>query len=236
MVGNLYDFHSHILPGMDDGCNTVQMAVHALKMSYAQGVRYLCATPHFYADESTQDFLARRQSAMDALQQAMEAEDGPFPEICLGAEVAYYPDISRMEGIERLCLGSSGYLLLEPPFCKWGSEVLKDLQALCSSGIMTPILAHIDRYWSLQNASIFQRVFSLDLQAQINGSSLLHWRTRGKAKRWIVRNLVQHIGSDCHNLTGRAPNLEAAFARLPAEAVTVLCENGVRAWESISGK
>lgn len=235
MVEKMYDFHSHILPGMDDGCKDAREAVDALKMSYAQGVAAVCLTPHFYAEESIEEFLARRQDAYTRLVQAVEEDAGPFPELCLGAEVAYYPDMSRTEGIEKLCLGDSPYLLVELPFSKWGRGVLRDLQGLCAGGII-PILAHIDRYWSMQSGKILREVLSLELYTQINGAALLDWKRRGKAKKWLTGGLARFLGSDCHNLANRAPNLEAAVAKLPEAVRTALSGFGARTWEKLSGK
>jgi protein-tyrosine phosphatase len=79
MTGALYDFHSHILPGMDDGYQDPQSALQALKVSYAQGVRYVVATPHYYAEEPVDSFLQRRAEAMQRLQDAMKQDGGAFP-------------------------------------------------------------------------------------------------------------------------------------------------------------
>lgn len=235
MAEKLYDFHSHILPGIDDGCKDACEAVAALKESHAQGVCGVCLTPHFYAEESIEEFLARRQRAREVLDRAMEADAGPFPELCMGAEVAYYPDISHTEGIEKLCLGSSRYLLLELPFHKWGNEVLRDLRSLCARGI-TPILAHIDRYWSMQSGNMLSEILSLELYAQLNGAALLDWKRRGKAKRWLGSGLARYLGSDCHNLSNRAPNLGAAMAKLPEDVRDALADVGACTWIRISGR
>ena len=148
----LYDLHSHILPHMDDGCKDATRSIEALRLSYAQGVRVIFATPHYYPVESVEDFLARRQTAWETLQAAIR-EQGvtDIPQIVLGAEVAYRPGISSAEGIEKLCLGNSRYLLLELPFRGWGKEELRQVNNFtCVLGI-TPILAHYERYRSLQS-------------------------------------------------------------------------------------
>ena len=234
MVEKIYDFHSHILPGMDDGCKDVRESVTALEMSYAQGVRGVCLTPHFYADESIEEFLFRRHMAEESLAMAIKEESGPFPQLCVGAEVAYYPNMSRTEEIEKLCLGDSRYLLLELPFGKWGSEVVRDLQGLCTRGI-TPILAHIDRYWSMQSREMFRKLLSMDLRVQINGAALLDWKRRGKAKKWLWDGSAQYVGSDCHNLTNRTPNLGNAFQKLPEETAKTLSAQGAQTWKEIAG-
>ena len=50
----LYDLHSHILPHMDDGCKDAARSIEALRLSYAQGVRVIFATPHYYPVESVE--------------------------------------------------------------------------------------------------------------------------------------------------------------------------------------
>ena len=49
----MIDFHSHILPGMDDGSQTVEESLTLLEMLRAQGVDTVAATPHFYARENS---------------------------------------------------------------------------------------------------------------------------------------------------------------------------------------
>ena len=47
----MIDFHTHILPGMDDGASDAAESLAMLRTSYQQGVDTLFATSHFYADE-----------------------------------------------------------------------------------------------------------------------------------------------------------------------------------------
>lgn len=207
MAGDLYDFHSHILPGMDDGYRDPESAIQALKSSYAQGVRYMVATPHYYPEEPVDHFLQRREAAYARLKEAMEKDGGPFPEICLGAEVAYYPNISFLEDLHRLCIGNSCYLLLELPMRTWGAEVLRDVQNICNTGEISLILAHIDRYLPEQNKTAARKMFSLEPLLQMNAEFVLERRTRRIARRMLQENPAFLLGTDCHNLDDRKPNL-----------------------------
>ena len=64
----MIDFHSHILPGMDDGSQTVEESLTLLEMLRAQGVDTVAATPHFYARENSPEvFLRRRREAWERL-------------------------------------------------------------------------------------------------------------------------------------------------------------------------
>ena len=71
------DFHSHILPGIDDGCKTVEESIKALRMMADYGVDRVAATPHFYASQSGEtpdEFLVRRNAAEEKLREAMKNE------------------------------------------------------------------------------------------------------------------------------------------------------------------
>ena len=64
----MIDWHSHILPGIDDGSGSIEESLALLKMQREQGADTVIATPHFFADDETVDeFLARRQESLDSL-------------------------------------------------------------------------------------------------------------------------------------------------------------------------
>ena len=65
---DLIDFHSHILPGIDDGARTPEEALEMLELMAAQGVRRVVSTSHFYPEREEPDsFLARRKKAVEML-------------------------------------------------------------------------------------------------------------------------------------------------------------------------
>ena len=90
------DWHSHILPGIDDGSRNVEESISLLNSQMAQGVKVAIATPHFYAnDESVESFVDKRSKAFELLK--AEVPETSL-EIRLGAEVKYYEGISRLDG------------------------------------------------------------------------------------------------------------------------------------------
>ena len=67
------DFHTHILPGIDDGSRNVEMSLRMLAAQREQQVDEIVATPHFYAQkDSVEEFLLRRQRSYEKLKTAME--------------------------------------------------------------------------------------------------------------------------------------------------------------------
>ena len=63
-MNKIIDFHSHILPGIDDGSESVEQSIAMLRMEAEQGITHVVATPHFYPRHDTpQRFLQRRKDA-----------------------------------------------------------------------------------------------------------------------------------------------------------------------------
>lgn len=215
------DCHSHILPGMDDGCKTPEQSLEALRLSYAQGVRAIFATPHYYPVESVESFLARRQAAWENLQAEIKKQGATdIPQIVLGAEVAYRPGISSAEGIEKLCLGSAAYLLLELPFRAWGKEELRQVSNFnCVRGII-PVLAHYERYRALQSKEMYAQMARQDVLIQKNAESFSGFFGERRACREVKAGRCHLLGSDCHNLRSRKPNLPTAVESLQRRGLT----------------
>lgn len=218
------DIHSHILPGMDDGCKTPEEAVQLLRSSYDQGVHKICLTPHYYPVESVEEFLVRRNQAEKVLRNALKKETGPVPEICLGAEVAYRSGICYQEDLDKLCIGKSQYLLLEMPFHTWGDEVIRTVRGISNVRGITPILAHIERYLPMQEKDVLERLLDQEILVQMNAARLLHFSSRCQARRLLNNGTVQLLGSDCHNNTSRAQNLGQAVEYLQKKRMDDILE------------
>ena len=154
---DICDIHCHILPGMDDGCRSVEESAQVMQLSLAGGVTKMVATPHYDPNEPVEQFLARREESEQTLRQYLAEQKLDVPDFCCGAEVAYIQGISQMEGLERLCLGNSRYLLLELPRTVWTGEVVRDLDNLHLRG-MIPILAHMERYLHTQSKTLIAQL------------------------------------------------------------------------------
>ena len=164
------DWHSHILPGIDDGSASVEQSIAMLEMEAAQGVRRVIATPHFYPQHHTPErFLEKRNRAEDLLRQAM-AGRRDLPEVLVGAEVYYFQGISESDALKDLTIRGTGCILIELPMSRWGEEIFRDLQAIWEKRGVIPVVAHIDRYVSpLRNRSTSGKLQQLPVLVQANG-------------------------------------------------------------------
>ena len=205
----MIDWHSHILPAVDDGSRDVKESIALLKMLSEQGVDTVIATPHFYAnDESVDEFLERRKAAYEKLS-AQLPEDAPA--IRLGTEVRYYPGICRLENLKELRIEGTQLLLLEMPMSEWTDYTVRELLELSSAKGITLVLAHIERYLPLQRKTVWETLTQNGVLMQVNASFFTELRTKRKAISMLKRGEIHFIGSDCHNLSSRPPEIGSAF-------------------------
>ena len=207
------DFHSHFLPGIDDGSDSVETSLQMLALWRGPGrVDRLCATPHFYAEHNTPGrFLRRRARALASLTQAAADQGVPLPEILLGGEVRFFDGIGAAEDLPALCLEGTNLLLLEMPFVPWTDRMLGEVAELRRRGL-TPVAAHVERYMGFNSARMMRAFFDLDILIQCNAEFFLTRHTARKALRMLDRGQIHFLGSDAHNTTTRRPNLAEALS------------------------
>lgn len=203
------DIHTHVLPRMDDGSRNTEMSVQMLQILRSMKVITVVATPHYYGHrESVDSFLERREQSWQTLKEHITQD---LPEIRLGAEVAFGIRLLEESKLDALCIAGTRTLLLEMPFSQWSEMELNVVSSLCLDRKYQVVLAHLERFVDLQkNPDILNRILQLPVYIQINAEAIL---PMFKRKRWVdmFRNGQAHLlGSDCHNLTGRKPNLKAA--------------------------
>ena len=206
----MIDWHSHILPGMDDGSQNVAQSNEMLAMLTSQGAETVIATPHFYAnDESVKSFLHRRQKSLTELKAQLPET---APEIVLGAEVRYYQGISRMAELEALRIGDSPLLLLEMPVARWTEYSIRELMELSSESNLQIVLAHVERYLHLQTQAVWEHLREWGILMQANAGFFTSVKSRHRALSLLGEGSIHFVGSDCHNTTTRPPHLDKAFS------------------------
>lgn len=228
------DWHSHILPAMDDGSKSVDESVQLLSLLHEQGVGQVVATPHFYAnDESVDRFLKRRKKSYEEL---LGKVTQVLPHIYLGAEVKYYQGISHMADLEKLCVEGTNILLLEMPFCKWSVSVINELFELANMARVKIMLAHIERYFSMQSKTVWRNLYEGGVLMQVNASAVLGFGTKRKIIKFLKTGGVLFVGSDCHNLTSRSPRLGQALSIFEKKLGGNYCFQMKKYWISVLSK
>ena len=212
----MIDFHTHILPKMDDGSKSTEESIAMLKMQAEQGIRWVVATPHFYAEhESPQDFLQRRNHSYQSLQKEIERQglQDQLPKIRLGAEVRYFEGISHSSAVHDLKIENTDLLLLEMPFVPWSQRMIQEVKAAKQFNL-TILLAHVERYRKTQGFFFHKKLEEMGALIKSNAEFFLNKKTRKKAMHLFEQGKINLLGSDCHNGTVRPPNLGEAVQLL----------------------
>ena len=203
----IIELHSHILPNMDDGSSNVNTSLTMLRRMTEQGVGIVCATSHYYAGQNdVLTFCERRQKAYVDLRAAMVGE--AFPELLPAAEIAYFQQIETQD-LTPLCIQGTRTLMLEMPFADWTDLQVETVTSLALDHHYNVVLVHPERFcFSDSNRSQIRRLVQLPIGLQVNAGSLIRWSTRRQALELLQMAPYPLLGSDCHNLTSRPPNLK----------------------------
>jgi len=212
------DFHSHILPGIDDGSATVEESIRMLQLETEQGIRHVVATPHFYAhSDSPKRFLKKREEAEALHRQAMSLSKN-MPQLSIGAEVYYFRGISESEVLKDLSFFNKKCILIEMPTSPWQPYMYQELEDIRTKRGIIPVIAHVDRYIGpFRSYGIPQRLEQMPVAVQANASFFLDRLTRRMAIRMLREERIHILGSDCHNLSSRSPNLGSALKIIEKE-------------------
>ena len=220
----MVDYHTHILPHMDDGSRSSADSIRMLTALKGQGMDTVCLTPHFCGTAESPDcFLQRRQEAYTHLKEKLPAD---MPQLRLGAEVKYYHGVSRMEQLPRLRLERTSILLLEMPFFHWDDYVVSEVLDIQNAGTATVMLAHIERYLPWQGRKTWDRLLAGGVLMQSNAEFFFTPVVRTLAMKMYRQGRIHFLGTDTHNLTTRGPHMDLALQtmekRLGADAVKQL--------------
>jgi len=141
----ILDLHTHILPGMDDGSQSVEMSLEMLRTLAEAGVTKVCGTSHYYANQNdTTRFCERRAQAVERLRAALPVGE-TLPEVLPAAEVAYFPHMEEHR-LERLCVQNTRTLLLEMPFSEWTDLQAETVATLALDQRFQVVLVHPERF------------------------------------------------------------------------------------------
>ena len=135
-----------------------------------------------------------------------------LPKLSIGAEVYFFHGISESDAITELTIDQKRCILIEMTMPPWTDSMYRELEGLYAKRGLVPIIAHLDRYIGrFRTHGIPERLAELPVLVQANAEFFTERSTASMALRMLKKNQIHLLGSDCHNLTDRKPNLGAAL-------------------------
>ncbi len=208
----MIDFHSHILPGIDDGSRNYEESKQMLLEAKEAGFNKIISTSH-YAYNCYEVPEYKRKELIQELSQ----EDN-IPEIILGSEIFItYNIVDLLKDFNASTINGTNYILFELPL---RSEIpnLKDVVNKLQESNYRLILAHPERYSIIQNDfNYLYKLQDMGILFQSNYASITGYyghAAKSTVKKMLKNELVSFLGSDVHRPETIYKILPKAFKKL----------------------
>jgi protein-tyrosine phosphatase len=208
----MIDLHCHVLPGIDDGPETIDGSVALARAAAEAGIATIVATPH--VNSRTPNDAATISRLVDQLNVRLEQE-GVAVDVRPGAEIAvsHVAEIDADE-LSRLGLGGGRWLLIEPPFTPVVFGLERLVLGLRRDG-HSVVLAHPERCPALaRDRHVVRSLADAGVLMSITAGSLTG-RFGSEVRRFALAlardGLVHNVTSDAHDSVHRAPGLTTAL-------------------------
>jgi protein-tyrosine phosphatase len=194
------DMHSHLVPAIDDGSQSVEDSLELVKSLTELGFRKLITTPHVMGDgyRNTPETIL---NGLNKVNIALSDKDYKVP---VSAAAEYYVDFDfqrKLENEQLLTFGKN-YLLFEVSYLSAPENLNAVIFKMQTMGYK-PVLAHPERYnfWH-NNFDKYKEFVDRGVLLQLNLNSLTgHYSipTKFIAERMIDENMYSFAGTDCHH-------------------------------------
>ena len=199
----MFDFHNHILPGVDDGAKDLDISISMLETAAKQGVTDVINTVHYQHPkvESVDISFERIKKEVNTLQTELDNHDIPVKLHC-GAEVLFLPNLLEIKDDPLATFLNGKYMLIEFQVQKIPEIQKQQLFDLKMAGV-TPIIAHPERYKPVQDEiNLVAEWLEAGCIIQVDSGSplgLLGKGAKDTSEQIIKNGWCQILGSDSHD-------------------------------------
>jgi protein-tyrosine phosphatase len=196
------DMHSHLIPGIDDGSQSLEESMNLIKALYKMGFRKLITTPHVMHDfyKNTSEIILE---GLSQLRHAVSL-DPELSGLTLEASAEYYLDEGLQDKIEKkdILTFAENYLLFEISYINAPDNLEAVIFTMQTNGYKA-VLAHPERYpYWYNDFAYYKKLKDKGVLFQININSLNGYYSpdaRKIAEKLIDNKMVEFIGTDTHN-------------------------------------
>ena len=207
----MIDIHTHILPGLDDGSQTLSDSLEMAELALESGVDTIIATPHSNQLGRFENFdLVHLKHVFSQLQQALQEVGIPLT-LHLGMEIFASEDLcQKIQAGALLSLNRSRYYLVEFAFDEAPEFIGDILDGMLSVGAI-PVIAHPERYFCVQDTpELLYEFREMGAVLQINKGSVFgrFGEEAERTTRFLLENrLAGCVASDAHGADYRTTDM-----------------------------
>lgn len=228
MKNKVFDIHSHIVPGVDDGSLNFDMSIDMIKKAYEQGVRSIVCTSHDICN------VKKYKINFANLQKELKSENIGV-NLYYGSEVYcddYIVDeiIDNLKNGNTLTINGTKYVLVEFDPYETADVILECIKKISHAGYL-PIIAHVERcfelsidekyIWLLQERGC---LFQANAYSFVDESDQL---IKSFAIKLLNEKRISFIGSDAHKTNHRPyminNGIDYIHAHCDAEYANAIC-------------
>jgi protein-tyrosine phosphatase len=204
-AGPMVDIHCHVLPGVDDGAESILESVQMLRTAAANGITDVIVTPHYKANHrsATPESIHRK---IATLQESVNYRQIPIT-LHPGNEIMYYSGVTAdLLAGKVLTLAGTDHVLVEFKPGVSPTDMRQGLQKIWETGYQ-PVLAHVERYQCIvENPDYAGEMVDIGAKLQTNYDAVMGGQGRGvkKCLQTLLENgLIDYLGTDAHDTKKR---------------------------------
>lgn len=192
----MIDFHSHILPGIDDGSKSYEETLKMLEEAHNVGFKKIISTSHY----AINCFEAPEYKRKELVEELNLQEN--LPHIYLGSEIFLtYNIIDLLKEYKASTINGTNYILIELPLKNQFNDLKGMITRIKENGYY-PILAHPERYLPIQkNFNMLYELQDMGVVFQANYGSILGnygFAAKQTMKKMLKKDLITFLGTDSH--------------------------------------
>ncbi len=228
----MIDLHCHLIPGVDDGAASLDIACQMAFQAWSTGTQAVVTTPHFNRpDQPAEMSVAQIKRQCRKTVERLREEGCPL-DLYYGMEMFVTHRLPwLLDQGEYITLGLSRYLLMEF-FVDERFSTMGEMIRTVLDHDLVPVIAHPERYEAIQRQP--ERVaewLSQGVVVQLNKGTIMG-RMGNSSERtawWLLkRGLAHAIASDAHGVRNRNTNLDELrrmmLREFPADYAELLLE------------
>ena len=194
----MIDFHSHILPGIDDGSRSIEQTIRMLKEAKEAGFTKIISTSHYIEGYYESD-EAERTELLNEVQKNISGI-----ELYLGNEIYITNNmIDLIQNKQASTINNSKYVLFEFPLSAKSMNDKEVVYRLIENGFV-PVIAHPERYSYVQdNPEYIEELAEMGALFQANYGSIIGMygkKAEKTLKKLLKNDFIRFFGTDSHRI------------------------------------